>query len=1166
MALMLIKRYNSSTLTHCYGNMNFLNDLPHSNNKPINIGHVPTGAEGFVISDIAKTSPNLMVVITPDLHQAQTLESELKGYLQGINIPVHRFNDWETLPYDHFSPHQDITSERLYLLSLLPRMNKGIIIVAMSTLLSPVPPKTYIMAESLVIKTGDPFDLIKQRNQLEQAGYRAVTQVLERGEYATRGAIIDIFPMGAKQPVRIELFDDEIDTIRIFDPETQCSNTTIQQFILLPAKEFPLTDKAKQRFEENWDQAFNYPGASVFLSNVLKGHAPAGIEYYLPLFFETRETFFDYLPKETLILSFAKTPKSIDHFWQTINERYHQLHADILRPILPPEDLFMTQDDFKTNLDQYTNLRIYPQILDKTSAPINLPIKTLPPLSSDKINCLNESALTDFLTTLTPGTRCIFCAQSPGKAEKLGELLANIDLKPTLYSSFEVCIEQNDQFGLLVSPINHGFWLPNKMVLICESDLFTPLVKQKRPELTKNVHFESVIKDLSSLKIGDAVVHLEHGVGRYLGIQTITTADLKADYLTLEYLDHNKLYVPITSLNLISRYSGVDNKTAPMHRLGKNTWSKAKDKALKQIRDVAAELLDIYSKRDKQNGFQFKIDSDYDTFSAEFPFEETQDQANAIDAVLHDLQHSKPMDRLLCGDVGFGKTEVAMRAAFIAAQNGKQVAVLVPTTLLANQHFTNFIDRFASWPINVEMLSRFKTPKAQKEIITKLALGQIDIIIGTHKLLSNTIKFKNLGLLVIDEEHRFGVRHKEKIKALRTNVDILTLSATPIPRTLNMAMSEIRDLSIIATAPLKRQNIETFVYDYNPHLIKEAISREISRGGQVYFLHNEVLSMGKVHQDLTQWFPDLSIAMAHGQMPERELEGIMAEFYRNHYHILICSTIIESGIDVPNANTIIINKADKFGLGQLHQIRGRVGRSHHQAYAYLYVQNKEALGQDAKRRLHAFEQADSLGAGFILASHDLEIRGAGELLGGEQSGHLQSIGFNLYMDLLKQATKALKNDQAVNLEETIRQQVIDIDLGISTIIPDTYLGDVNMRLGFYKRISSANTSDALSRLEIEMIDRFGRLPEPTKQLFEVSHLQLKAKALNIKELTSTAKRMTLTFSENTTADATKIISLVKASPQTYQFAGSHKLVYLGNFSEPLVRIKAADTLLTLLAQ
>ena len=1134
--------------------MDRLNDITlPKNGEKIHIGKLIEPAISYCVYTLAQKNTSLTVVLLPDIHLAEKLHRELENLLLGTNIPVKCFSDWETLPYDHFSPHQDITSSRLKLLSELGAMPKGIIIVAIGTLLQPVPPKSYLLAQSLSVAVGDKLDLIQKRRELEQAGYLAVNQVVSRGEFALRGAIIDIFPMGADYPIRLELFDDEIETIRLFNPDDQRSTGNVSAFKLLPAREYPLDAAALKRFEDNWDEAFGNPGLSPILNETLNGRPPPGIDYYLPLFFEQHTTLIDYLPPESLLLSIGDIQEAATAFMQEAKTRFTQLSADIERPILAPERLFMSKEVLNLSLNNYRHIA-----LSKTSAKQhNLDITALPDLNISQSN----NALTSFLKENAALTPVLFCASSFGRAEKLSESLTAMGQISPVFESLAAFLASKEPRGLMISPIEASFWIKNYLLVITESNLLNQPIVQSRRRKTRENPLQAVIKDLSALKIGEAVVHLEHGIGRYLGIQTIDTHGISADYLTLEYLGDDKLYVPITSLNLISRYSGVDNKNPPLYGLGKAAWQKAKDKALKRIRDVAAELLEVYAKRSEKVGLVMKVDTEYDQFAAEFPFEETPDQETAIDAVIGDLAKARPMDRLLCGDVGFGKTEVAMRAAFIAVQNGKQVTILVPTTLLANQHFTNFQDRFAKWPVNIEMLSRFKTQKQQKIIMEKLAAGNVDIIIGTHKLLASNIAFKDLGLLVIDEEHRFGVRHKEKIKALRTNVDILTMSATPIPRTLNMAMSEIRDLSIIATPPLRRRNVETFIYDYAKSWIVEAISREVSRGGQVYFLHNDVKSMAKIEQDISSWFPDLKITTAHGQMPERQLEGIMSKFYHNHYHVLICTTIIESGIDIPNANTIIMNKADKLGLGQLHQIRGRVGRSHHQAYAYLLVPNKEALARDAKRRLDAFQQSDSLGAGFILASHDLEIRGAGELLGAEQSGHLQSIGFNLYMELLQAATKALKNDGTLAVEENLLAQSIDVDLSLSTIIPETYLGDVNMRLGFYKRISSAKNEHELAEIEIEMIDRFGILPTPTKQLFSLSNISLQARALGIATINATDKRISISFSDKPNLDFDKLIKLVQTNPKTYQFAGSTKLVHNGTFTEPKARMAETKALL-----
>lgn len=1119
------------------------------------VGGLVESAISYGVSELSRSHDGVTLIVAPDVHVAETLYREMSDYLATTGIAVQRFADWETLPYDRFSPHQDITSLRLAVLSQLPSMTTGVVIVAVRTLMLPVPAKSYLVAESLSVRVGDKLDLITKRQALEQAGYNAVNQVIARGEFALRGAILDVFPMGAKMPVRIELFDDEIDSIRLFDPEDQCSTEQVAEFLLLPAREYPLTQKAKQVFEDNWDLAFDSPGLSPMLNDLLSGHPPPGIDYYLPLFFDQAHDLFDFLPSSCMVITVGGVRDAATQFVKEVEARYQALRADIERPILKPEQLIMNVDRMMTRI------AMSPQInIDSIQrAEHDMGVSALPNVRDDAEDSVR---LVAFMATKKVSTRVLFCAHSLGRQVQFADKLTALGIQSERFDSVDDFLASVAPVGMVVSSVTQGFCVEDDWVLITESDLATVPIRQERRQKTSTNPLQAVIKDLSALSIGDAVVHLEHGVGRYLGIQTIETQGLSADYITIQYLGEDKLYVPITALNLVSRYSGVDNKNPPLYALGKGAWKKAKEKALKRIRDVAAELLEVYAKRAEKTGIAMPVEDGYPMFASEFPFEETADQAAAIEAVLADLAQAKPMDRLLCGDVGFGKTEVAMRAAFVAVQNGKQVAILVPTTLLAKQHLINFQDRFAKWPIQVGMLSRFNTPKEQKTALDKLKAGQLDIVIGTHKLLSKTVVFHDLGLLVVDEEHRFGVTQKEKIKAMRTNVDILTMSATPIPRTLNMAMSAMRDLSIIATPPLKRRNVETFMYEYSKTWIVEAITREIARGGQVYFLHNDVSSILKVQQDLQHWLPELKIAIGHAQMSERQLESVMAGFYHHRYQVLICSTIIESGIDIPNANTIIINKANTFGLGQLHQLRGRVGRSHHQAYAYLLVPNKDGLTRDAKRRLDAFKRADSLGAGFILASHDLEIRGAGELLGAEQSGQLQRIGFNLYMELLQAVTTAMHEDRSVEIDDNLLARTIDVDLSMSTIIPDTYLGDVNMRLGFYKRISSAGNQKSLTKIEVELIDRFGLLPAPTKQLFEVSALMLQAKALGLNAILATDKRITLTFDEHPNIDFDTVINLVRTSPKQYQFAGSTTLVYMADLADPKTRIDETKRLLS----
>lgn len=1105
------------------------------------LGQLIGSSLSLAIAEQVKQQSQLVLLIVPDTPTALRLEQEVRHLLQDADLPVMHYPDWETLPFDQFSPHQDIISQRLETLYGLPALGRGLLIVPITTLMLRTPPRDWLEQNSLLLKTGDKLDLHALRQRLEQAGYRAVEQVLEHGEYAARGALLDLYPMGANQPFRIDFFDDEIDTLRPFDPETQRSKDKVSHVRLLPAREFPTDAAAIERFRGQYRERFTLRNEPESLYHrVSQSQFPAGIEYYFPMFFEHTQTLFDSLPESLWVLTVGEYQAAATTFWQDVQERYEDRRHDMLRPLLAPEDLFLNPNEVLQQLNQWPQLQLsHTPVLEKGDRQ-NAPITPLPELEVEHQKSQPLSRLLDFCQQFKG--RILFSVETAGRREALIDLFTGSAIKPWPYTSVSQFLAGKDPIGLLIGPLSQGFILEDKLALICEGDLLGGrVIQRRRREKSKSLSPDTLIRNLAELSIGQPVVHLDHGVGRYTGLQTLDAGGLKSEYLTLEYAGGDKLYVPVTALHLVGRYSGADDPA--LNKLGNESWAKAKRKAAEKVRDVAAELLDVYARRAAQPGEALPHDkAAYRQFADAFPFEETDDQLNAINAVLTDMTQPKAMDRLVCGDVGFGKTEVAMRAAFVAVHAGKQVAVLVPTTLLAQQHYDNFRDRFANWPVRVEMISRFKSAKEQDQVLSGLSDGKVDIVIGTHKLLSPNIKFNDLGLLIVDEEHRFGVRQKDKIKALRADVDILTLTATPIPRTLNMAMGGIRDLSIIATPPAKRLAVKTFVRESDQATIREAILRELKRGGQVYYLHNEVQSIENSADLLRELVPEARVAVAHGQMPERSLERVMTDFYHQRYNVLLCSTIIETGIDVPTANTIIIDRADRLGLAQLHQLRGRVGRSHHQAYAYLMTPHPKRMTTDAKKRLEAISALEDLGAGFILATHDLEIRGAGELLGDDQSGQITAIGFSLYMEMLEQAVAALQSGKEPALDQLLRSQT-DIELRLPALLPEDYIHDVNMRLSMYKRIATAEDTGALRELQVELIDRFGLLPEATKNLVALAELKLQANPLGIDKIDASASGGSITFSQDTKIDPSYLVGLLQSQPRIYKMDGPTKLKF-----------------------
>jgi transcription-repair coupling factor (superfamily II helicase) len=1114
--------------------------LPHHPGAKIHWGNLEASSQALVLAQHARTLKQPLLIITPDTLTCSTLYEEMSFFLEK-NKEILVFPDRETLPYDLFSPPADIISTRLAVLNSLMTKPVSIILASVRTLMHYLPPQLFLTQFSLMLAIGDILNVEQFRHQLTSSGYRHVSQVMEHGDFSIRGAIIDLFPMGSKNPYRIDLLDNEIDSIRIFDPETQLTVESIQQIHSLPGNEFPLDDTSITKFRQNWRLKFEgNPSNSPIYEAISEGRTIQGIEYYQPLFFDQLSNFFQYIPQNTIIATVGDIQKNATEFWQEINDRYQQKNIDRTRPLLSPEELFIKTDDLLATLRQFPQIRLHTEFLAESGGKFNFQCAKLPDIRINRKANIPLIKLQDFMAD-NP-YKILFCTESSGRREILLELLKSIGVAPKTIHAWHEFIEQSEH-AICIAPLLNGFILKeSKLIVITETEIFgEAIIIQRRDEKTRYQDPYTIIRDLSELSIGSPVVHLQHGVGRYMGLQNLTIQEEPTEFLIIQYADNDKLYVPVSDLHYISRYIGSDSEHVHLNKLGSGQWDKAKRKAVEKIRDVAAEMLALYATRANKKGIPFQMpEEEYAEFCAEFPFETTLDQEKAIQDILKDLLAEKIMDRLVCGDVGFGKTEVAMRAAFIATQNNKQVAVLVPTTLLAQQHYQNFSDRFAQSPQKIEVISRFKTPKEHQTILQNLADGKIDIIIGTHKLLQKNIKFKDLGLLIIDEEHRFGVKQKDRIMELRAEVDLLTLTATPIPRTLNMAMSGMRDLSIIGTPPAKRLAIKTFVLERNKEIVREAILREIMRGGQVFYLHNDVASIQQAANEIKKLVPEINLAVAHGQMHEKELEKIMVDFSHHRFNLLVCTTIIESGIDIPTVNTIIIDRADKFGLSQLHQLRGRVGRSSHQAYAYLLIPSTKLLSKDAEKRLDAITSLEDLGAGFVLATHDLEIRGAGELLGEEQSGQIHTIGFSLYMELLEEAIQTLKKGGEFNLD-SIEKNLVSVELCIPALIPENYIPDVHLRLVLYKRIANAKDEKELEKLQVEMIDRFGLLPQPTKNLFNITELKLLAQTLGIHKIEANTKNGIIEFAAKHQLNPDKIIRLIQSKPKAFKLAGENRL-------------------------
>lgn len=1124
-------------------------------------------ALAWYLAQAARAHDAPLLVIARDNHGANQLEADLQTLLGGDPaVPVVAFPDWETLPYDRFSPHPDIISQRLAALHRLPALKRGLVIVPVQTLLQQLAPRSYVIGGSFDLKVGQRLDLDAERRRLESAGYRNVPQVMDPGDFAVRGGLLDVFPMGADEPLRIELLDEDIDSIRAFDPESQRSLDKVDAVHMLPGREVPMDEASIARVLATLRERFDVDTRRSSLYQDLKsGLAPAGVEYYLPLFFERTATLFDYLPDGSLPVVCTGAYEASVAFWAQTADRYEQRRHDVERPLLPPSALYLSPELLRERLNDAPRIEVWSADHARIADAHALGDQPLPPLPVAARDAPAGEALKSFLGHY-PG-RVLIAADSPGRREALLEVLQAAELKPPVVADLPGFLADDARFAIAVAPLEDGFALDDpRIAVLTERQLFPERAGSTRRTRRAGREPEAIIRDLGELTEGAPIVHEDHGVGRYRGLIAMDVGGMPGEFLEIEYAKGDRLYVPVAQLHLISRYSGASPETAPLHSLGGEQWSKAKRKAAEKVRDVAAELLEIQARRQARAGLALQVDrAMYEPFAAGFPFEETPDQLAAIDATLRDLASSQPMDRVVCGDVGFGKTEVAVRAAFAAASAGKQVAVLVPTTLLAEQHYRNFRDRFADYPLKVEVLSRFKTSKEIKAELEKVAAGTIDVIVGTHRLLQPDVKFKDLGMVIVDEEQRFGVRQKEALKALRANVHLLTLTATPIPRTLNMAMAGLRDLSIIATPPPNRLAVQTFITQWDNALLREALQRELARGGQLYFLHNDVESIGRMQRELSELVPEARIGIAHGQMPERELEKVMLDFQKQRFNVLLSTTIIESGIDIPNANTIIINRADRFGLAQLHQLRGRVGRSHHRAYAYLITPDRRAITPDAEKRLEAIASMDELGAGFTLATHDLEIRGAGELLGEDQSGQMAEVGFSLYTELLERAVRSIRLGKLPDLDAGEEVRGAEVELHVPALIPEDYLPDVHTRLTLYKRISSARDSDALRELQVEMIDRFGLLPDAAKHLFAIAELKLKANTLGIRKLDLGENGGRIVFESKPNIDPMAVIQLIQKQPNLYAMEGPDKLRIKHPLPLPEDRFNAARALLTTLA-
>jgi transcription-repair coupling factor (superfamily II helicase) len=1144
--------------------------VPTANKHRLRWHQLYGSAAALALAEATRSDRRLYVVIADAARELERLTAELR-FFAGDSLPLLALPDWEVLPYDLFSPHPDIISERLRTLFELPRVQHGCLIVAADTLMQRLPPKNYVQGRAFELKVGEALSLEPFRQRLTEAGYASVSQVASPGEFAVRGSLFDVFPMGAAAPLRIDLFDDEIEAIRRFDPDTQRSLDSLENIRLLPAREVPLDPDAIKEFRRRFRTRFEGdPTKTSIYRGVSEGLAPAGIEFYLPLFFDGTATLFDYLPPDAVIVHDVALPGALIKAWQDVEGRYEDRRHDIERPILRAGELFLEPAELDARLAAFSSITLDAFKADTELAVPAENVRNFPTTAPRelRIDVRAEhpfAPLDKFLGDFDG--RVLIAADSPGRREVLQEMLRAQGHDVTPVQGWDAFANARAALALTVAPDLEGLTLTNpRIAVISEAQLFGARARQERRRKRAAADPEAILRDLQDLNPGAPVVHEEYGVGRYVGMQVMDIAGQPGEFLVLEYLDGDRVYVPVHSLHLVSRYTGAAPESAPLHKLGTDQWAKARKRAADQIRDVAAELLDLYARRKAQQGLRLPLDEhDYQAFANAFPFEETEDQAQAIRQVLADLQSERPMDRIVCGDVGFGKTEVAMRAAFAAVQAGKQVAVLAPTTLLTQQHLSNFRDRFADWPVRVEALSRFGNAKETQATIEGLERGSVDIVIATHRLLHSHARFKDLGLLIIDEEHRFGVRDKERLQALRANVHVLTLTATPIPRTLNMALGGLRDLSLITTPPAERLAIKTFVIEWHGPTLREAALRELRRGGQMYFVHNEVRTIEKIAAEVQTLVPEASVRIGHGQMRERDLEQLMVDFYHRRFNLLVCTTIIESGIDVPTANTIMINRADHMGVAQLHQLRGRVGRSHHRAYAYLIAPPRKALAGDAAKRLEAIESMEELGAGFVLATHDLEIRGAGELLGEQQSGQMTEIGLAMYLDMLEHAVAALKEGREPALDKPLAAAT-EVELRLPAFLPETYIADVHVRLGLYKRIAAADSDEALDELTAEIYDRFGPLPAVAQSLLKIAKLKLAARAIGVRRLDLGAQGGSVIFEERNSIDPGTVVRMVQKGAREYRLEGPLKMRLSRQLPNEEARFVFANALLKLLGE
>ena len=1147
--------------------------LPAKNGEVLHWSKLHGSSPSLATVQLAKDH-GLVVYVCSEAQHLSYVEKELEFFCGG-QIPIFSFPDWECLPYDRVSPHPDIISQRLLALHRLPTLDHGVLIIPVTALMQRLAPTGYIDANTFDLKVNDEFNTEAFRQRLIDAGYYSVEQVMSPGEFAIRGGVVDVFPTGMKSPFRLDLWDTTIESIKLFDTETQRSTDSLENIRVLPAREYPLDKSSTDLFRQNFRATVEGNAKkSIVYREVSKGLAPNGTEFYLPLFFNETSTFFDFLPEQAVFVLEEGVMENAQTLQNEIVERFENASLNPEWPPLSPDLLFLAPDEIYAGLKHSKRVQLLNLDLNSAKHIVEFPTQAPKPFN---VNPRSEAPYAAFIGHIDQSKqRLLIVAESAGRRETLVGLLHENEKTPAIVESWQDFLESDAPLCLTTAPIDRGLISTELNVqVIAESQLYGQRTFQRRRRSDKNRDPDSIIKSLAELNIGDPVVHEDHGVGRYRGLETLTVTGNTNEFATIEYHGGDKVYIPVLSLDKVSRYVGGGPETAPLHRMGSDTWVKLTKKAKEKAYDVAAELLEIQALRMARVGHAFPIaDHSYDAFSAGFGFEETPDQAQVINDVISDMTASKPMDRLVCGDVGFGKTEIALRAAYMAIAGSKQVVVLVPTTLLAQQHYNNFADRFADWPVNVELFSRFRTPKQTAEGIKGIKNGTIDIAVGTHKLIQKDIEFKDLGLMIIDEEHRFGVRQKEQLKKLRSQVDILTLTATPIPRTLNFALSGLRDISVIATPPRARLSVKTFVREWDDALLKEALVREIRRGGQIYFLHNEVQTIEKMQARIQDLVPEARIRIGHGQMPERELESVMRDFYHQRFNVLLCTTIVESGIDVPTANTIVINKADRFGLAQLHQLRGRVGRSHHQAYAYMISPPLNTMTEDARKRLTAIEALDTLGAGFALASQDLEIRGAGELLGESQSGMIDQIGYSMYSAFLEQAIASITRKRKIKRGEALDpasdkssfiDQRVDINLNIPARFPDDYLPDVHLRLTMYKRIASASSLEQLEELQVETIDRFGLLPDAAKHLFTIAELKLKAADCDIKSIEVGPTGGAVKFVENPQINIDNMMRVIAGSPKEYRFAGTESIHISREMPEGCDRFEMVHDVLAMVA-